>query len=275
VFNVVYLSPPGFCGQQGVLGAVQEEVGSREQRDAARPGRVHAPPVEVVRPDPHVVDAAEDRQPARERGLRGVRVGVAEFEVRPQGRQQRRHQLTVLQGSLRDTLGPQYDGQHIGRQVGEPLDVVRARPGEAEESLDVTDLFPDDGAMVIPHWKPRKDDPEKIALADGRFTVGGTARSVGLTEVAKASFLARRMPRGMELGLDAKAVVTPPGGALSGRAAAPPAPRVVRAFAIVEYDCARLRQRARGYARLYVEHVLQADEGADFDFLVGGDEVAE
>ena len=28
---------------------------------------------------------------------------------------------------------------------------------------------------------------------------------------------------------------------------------------------------ARGYQRLYVEHVLQADEGADFDFLVGGE----
>jgi L-arabonate dehydrase len=24
-----------------------------------------------------------------------------------------------------------------------------------------------------------------------------------------------------------------------------------------------------GYARLYVDHVLQADEGCDFDFLVG------
>jgi dihydroxy-acid dehydratase len=33
---------------------------------------------------------------------------------------------------------------------------------------------------------------------------------------------------------------------------------------------ASLRQ-ARGYTRLYVEHVLQADQGADFDFLVGGD----
>jgi dihydroxy-acid dehydratase len=31
-----------------------------------------------------------------------------------------------------------------------------------------------------------------------------------------------------------------------------------------------LRQ-ARGYARLYVDHVLQADQGADFDFLTGGD----
>jgi dihydroxy-acid dehydratase len=34
---------------------------------------------------------------------------------------------------------------------------------------------------------------------------------------------------------------------------------------------ATLRQ-ARGYTRLYVEHVLQADEGADFDFLRGGDD---
>lgn len=33
---------------------------------------------------------------------------------------------------------------------------------------------------------------------------------------------------------------------------------------------AGLRQ-ARGYARLYVDHVLQADQGADFDFLTGGD----
>jgi dihydroxy-acid dehydratase len=28
-------------------------------------------------------------------------------------------------------------------------------------------------------------------------------------------------------------------------------------------------QHTRGYARLYTEHVLQADQGADFDFLVG------
>jgi dihydroxy-acid dehydratase len=30
-------------------------------------------------------------------------------------------------------------------------------------------------------------------------------------------------------------------------------------------------QAARGYQRLYVDHVLQADEGADFDFLVGAE----
>jgi carbon-monoxide dehydrogenase large subunit len=50
-----------------------------------------------------------------------------------------------------------------------------------------------------------------IEFKDGRFTVAGTDRSIDLVEVAKASFLAARMPRGLELGLDAKAVVTPPG----------------------------------------------------------------
>jgi dihydroxy-acid dehydratase len=34
-------------------------------------------------------------------------------------------------------------------------------------------------------------------------------------------------------------------------------------------------RQARGYARMYVDHVLQADRGADFDFLLGGDAVAE
>ena len=27
----------------------------------------------------------------------------------------------------------------------------------------------------------------------------------------------------------------------------------------------------RGYAKLYIDHVLQADQGADLDFLVGKD----
>ena len=28
---------------------------------------------------------------------------------------------------------------------------------------------------------------------------------------------------------------------------------------------------ARGYAKMYVDHVLQADQGADLDFLIGKD----
>jgi L-arabonate dehydrase len=34
-------------------------------------------------------------------------------------------------------------------------------------------------------------------------------------------------------------------------------------------------RQARGSTRMYVDHVLQADRGADFDFLLGGDAVAE
>jgi L-arabonate dehydrase len=54
------------------------------------------------------------------------------------------------------------------------------------------------------------------------------------------------------------------------------AARVLR----VEVDEATLAQRRaewtpppapkRGWAKLYVDHVLQADEGADLDFLTGG-----
>jgi carbon-monoxide dehydrogenase large subunit len=50
-----------------------------------------------------------------------------------------------------------------------------------------------------------------IDFANGRFSVTGTDRGVDLVEVAKASFIPLRMPRGLELGLDAQAVVTPPG----------------------------------------------------------------
>jgi carbon-monoxide dehydrogenase large subunit len=50
-----------------------------------------------------------------------------------------------------------------------------------------------------------------IEFADGRFTVAGTDRFIDLVEVGRASFVAQRMPRGLELGLDAQAVVIPPG----------------------------------------------------------------
>jgi carbon-monoxide dehydrogenase large subunit len=50
-----------------------------------------------------------------------------------------------------------------------------------------------------------------IEFNDGRFIVAGTDRGVDLVEVAKASFVSQRMPRGMELGLDAQAVATPAG----------------------------------------------------------------
>ncbi len=50
-----------------------------------------------------------------------------------------------------------------------------------------------------------------LEFAEGRFSVIGTDRSIELIDVAKAAFVPQRMPRGLELGLDAQAVVTPPG----------------------------------------------------------------
>jgi len=39
--------------------------------------------------------------------------------------------------------------------------------------------------------------------------------------------------------------------------------------AVVLRGSAESVRQARGYARMYVDHVLQADQGADFDFLLG------
>jgi carbon-monoxide dehydrogenase large subunit len=50
-----------------------------------------------------------------------------------------------------------------------------------------------------------------IEFADGRFKVAGTDRGIDITEVAKASYVAQRMPKDLELGLDANAIVMPDG----------------------------------------------------------------
>ena len=49
--------------------------------------------------------------------------------------------------------------------------------------------------------------PADIEFADGRFTVAGTDRGVGIEQVARASYLAAKLPPGSELGLRATAVV--------------------------------------------------------------------
>src|SRR6266567_4237557 len=48
-----------------------------------------------------------------------------------------------------------------------------------------------------------------IEFSDGRFRVAGTDRGIDLAEVAKASFLPPKMPKGMELGLQGGAVIAP------------------------------------------------------------------
>ncbi len=50
-----------------------------------------------------------------------------------------------------------------------------------------------------------------IEFADGRFSVAGTDRGVGIVEVAKASFAPGKLPRSMEPGLGASAILVPDG----------------------------------------------------------------
>ena len=50
-----------------------------------------------------------------------------------------------------------------------------------------------------------------IVFQNGRFTVDGTDRSLGVAEVAAASFVAAKLPKGSEFGLGASAIVAPGG----------------------------------------------------------------
>lgn len=52
---------------------------------------------------------------------------------------------------------------------------------------------------------------DDIVFANGRFTVAGTDRSLSIHDVAKASFDAGRLPRGMEMGFAASVVGQTPG----------------------------------------------------------------
>jgi carbon-monoxide dehydrogenase large subunit len=50
-----------------------------------------------------------------------------------------------------------------------------------------------------------------IEFSDGSFTVAGTDRKIDLVTVAKSSFIAAKLPRGMEPGLNANAILAPAG----------------------------------------------------------------
>jgi hypothetical protein len=46
------------------------------------------------------------------------------------------------------------------------LDLVRSRPNEPDDRLDLTYFFRDIGEMTIPHWAPKQGDPEKVNTAE-------------------------------------------------------------------------------------------------------------
>src|SRR5258708_38895495 len=50
-----------------------------------------------------------------------------------------------------------------------------------------------------------------IEFAEGKFTVAGTDKAIGIVEIAQASYRIAGLPRGMEVGLTEAAVVVPEG----------------------------------------------------------------
>src|SRR5258708_37949243 len=57
----------------------------------------------------------------------------------------------------------------------------------------------DKGSRIAAHLLETAE--QDISFKDGKFTVAGTDRGVGLLEVAQAAFLPARLPRGLEPGL--------------------------------------------------------------------------
>jgi aerobic carbon-monoxide dehydrogenase large subunit len=69
-----------------------------------------------------------------------------------------------------------------------------------------TEKIVDQGKAVAAHLLEAGESD--IVFADGRFTVAGTDRGVRIEEVARASYLAGKLPKGADYGLVASSVVT-------------------------------------------------------------------
>lgn len=104
---------------------MQEEVRAREHRHGTCRTGVNTPAWQVACLDPYIIEAAENREWAVERGFWCVLVGIAQFEVRAQGRQERPHEFVVLQDFLGRTVALQHDLEYF---VGPVVDLdIRAR----------------------------------------------------------------------------------------------------------------------------------------------------
>jgi len=74
--------------------------------------------------------------------------------------------------------------------------------------LRATDKVIERGRRIAAHLLEAA--PADVVLADGRFTVAGTDRGVPLAAIARAAYLPRQLPAGMEPGLSETAAFTPP-----------------------------------------------------------------
>lgn len=163
--------------------------------------------------------------------------------------------------------------RHTGRAVAfENVDDFYARIDD--EALDVDETcilvlkhcgprgypgMPEVGNLPLPPKLLRRGITDMVRISDGRMS--GTAYGTVVLHVspeAAAGGLLALVESGDQIELDV--------------------PNRSLRLLVDEAELTRRRQvwRApdpparRGYAKLYTEHVLQADKGADFDFLVGG-----
>jgi dihydroxy-acid dehydratase len=163
--------------------------------------------------------------------------------------------------------------RHTGRAVAfENVDDFYARIDD--EALDVDETcilvlkhcgprgypgMPEVGNLPLPPKLLRRGITDMVRISDGRMS--GTAYGTVVLHVspeAAAGGLLALVESGDQIELDV--------------------PNRSLRLLVDEAELARRREAwrapepvaTRGYAKLYTEHVLQADKGADFDFLVGG-----
>ncbi len=108
--------------------------------------------------------------------------------------------------------------QVLSQTLGIDADLIRYRYGDTDEVMTGTGTFGSrsaatcsaaidiaakkivaKGTKIAAHMLEAAETD--IAFDKGKFTVAGTDRSVGLLDVARASFVPQRLPRGMEPGL--------------------------------------------------------------------------
>ncbi len=189
--------------------------------------------------------------------------------------------LRVLRGNLAPSgavIKPSAASPHLLRHTGravvfDGIDDLDARIDEPDLDVDESCVLvlrgigprgypgmPELGNIRIPSKLLARGVTDMVRLSDGRMS--GTAYGTVILHVAPEAALGGPLSLvrdGDRIALDVEA------GTLELLVSE--AELAARRAAGAQ---ARLAPPARGYERLFVEHVLQADEGLDFDFLVGG-----
>ena len=113
--------------------------------------------------------------------------------------------------------------------------------------------------MPLPPKLLRKGVTDMVRISDARMS--GTAYGTVVLHVAPEAAAGGPLALVQDGDMIELDVPQPPPAPGRDRRGAGAPPR--------RLDSARRRRHAAGY-KLYVDHVQQADQGADFDFLVGG-----